>query len=150
MSILIEHSKGKNVTYVIDTEKKTVKAMLRTDKCEPEKAFQKAFLRAATQSGVVSVRPLDFFDPTFEIGCRYVGIARCHENDHDKFDIEFGKKLALARAKKKHNNAYASMLNSMTCFVETFAEELNDRCNDIWSKHQSATDEEQTLLEQTP
>ena len=49
---------------------------------------------------------MHFDEPAFRdiiINERYVGVAKCHE--HDTFDEEFGKKLALARANAKKADA---------------------------------------------
>ena len=148
MSIRIEHSKGKNVTYIIDENRKTVKAILRTDKYEPEKAFQKTFMRVATRSNNLTVRPTDFYDPEYGLASRYIGIAKCHEND--TFDPEFGMKLALARAKKKHNKAYYQQLATMSDFVCMLADELSIHCEDINGKFENCVDEENNLLKKTP
>ena len=44
----------------------------------------------------------------FHIRDYYIGIARCNEGD--AFDVEFGKKLALERARKKYHTAVHAQL----------------------------------------
>lgn len=95
-------TKSGNVTYYVNREKKTVVALIRCDMETPLYIFDRA-LDKLKNTSLISIGFENFNIRNAIINERYVGVARCHESD--TFDEEFGKKLALARAKAK--KAYA-------------------------------------------
>ena len=60
-------------------------------------------------------------DPRYLIDDTFVGIARCAAED--TFDEEYGKRLALSKAKAKRGRAINKMLNK---FYETRLRELDN------------------------
>ena len=95
-------TKSGNVTYYVNREKKTVVAVIRCDYETPLYIFDRVTDKL-NKTDVISIGFENFNIKNALINERYVGVARCHESD--TFDEEFGKKLALARAKAK--KAYA-------------------------------------------
>lgn len=89
---------SKNVTYYINYDKKVVVAVLKCDSETPIMIADNTIEKAKRDTDVLLVSPyvLNFDN---RIKGQFVGIARCNEND--VFDVEFGKELALARAKAK-------------------------------------------------
>ena len=87
-----------NVKYYINEEKRTVVAVIESNIFEVSFLFENAMREFMN---VVKNAPI--FDPVIDknyyIKNRYVGIAKCSPNDI--FDVEFGKQLALQRAKIK-------------------------------------------------
>lgn len=98
--------KSGNVTYYINRKKKTVVAVIECDIGTPLYIFNRMFDKFESTNGNKNLLDVHFDEPAFRntiINERYVGVAKCHEND--VFDEEFGKKLALARAKAKKADA---------------------------------------------
>ena len=91
-----------NVVFHVDKKNKVIVAVL---KCDPNEFFDitkntiSKFNRSHKSCGIDC--NIDWNIP--DLNREYVGIARCSEND--EFDEEFGKKLALARAKIKKADA---------------------------------------------
>lgn len=99
-------TKNGNVTYYVNREKKTVVAVIRCDIGTPLYIFDRMFDRFESVNGNRNLLDVHFDNFHIEnafINERYVGVARCHEGDI--FDEEFGKKLALARARAKKADA---------------------------------------------
>ena len=98
--------KSKNVTYYVNREKKTVVAVIQCDVLIPLYILDKVFDKFENANGNHNLLEMSFDDCHIRnafINERYIGIARCHNGD--TFDEEFGKKLALARAKAKKADA---------------------------------------------
>lgn len=144
MAITIEKSKGKNVTYVIDDQKKTVKAILHTDPYEPQETFTRKFESLLAQRSAAPVRPFDCYQEEYNTCSRYIGVAKCHETD--TFNKEFGKQLALARAKKKHNAAVAAEMNKMLTFLGDLTAAIIDTSAMISVRLDLANRDERELL----
>lgn len=95
----IEFSKSGNVVYTIDTDAKTVTAKIKCREEEPQNLFDGQLDRHICGSGLGVVDESDIFPAKFRIKTEYIGKAKCHPDD--TFDINFGKMLALERAKQK-------------------------------------------------
>ena len=91
--------KTKNVTYYINGWKKVVVAVLKCDKYTPVGIFNKAYCKAEYKNDTLGMYITDNGFENILVKEKYVGIAKC--SDNDEFDVEFGMKLALARAKEK-------------------------------------------------
>ena len=65
-----------------------------------------------------------FFWSDFKIKDTYRGIAKC--DPRDTFDVEYGKKLALERAKKKRAKAVNKALDK---YIETLMETIHRVAN---------------------
>lgn len=99
-------TKSGSVTYYVNRDKKTVVAVIECDIGTPLYIFNRMFDKFESTNGNKNLLDVHFDEPAFRntiINERYVGVAKCHE--HDTFDEEFGKKLALARAKAKKADA---------------------------------------------
>jgi hypothetical protein len=99
-------TKSGNVTYYVNCEKKTVVAVVRCDVLTPLCILDRVLDKFENVNGNHNLLEMCFDDCHVRnalINDHYVGIAKCHEGD--TFDEEFGKKLALARAKAKKADA---------------------------------------------
>ena len=99
-------TKSGSVTYYVNRDKKTVVAVIKCKIGTPVGIFDKVVKKLQKANGnknVLDVRGDYFKSQNVYINERYVGVAKCHE--HDVFDEEFGKKLALARAEAKKADA---------------------------------------------
>jgi len=95
-------TKSKNVTYYVNREKKTVVAVIMCNDFIPFYILDKVFDKFEDGNGNHNLLKMSFdyrHAHNALVNERYVGVAKCHESD--TFDEEFGKKLALARAKAK-------------------------------------------------
>jgi hypothetical protein len=144
MAIIIEQSKGKNVTYIINTDKKTVKAILHTDACEPQKAFDKIYYNLVARTDITPIRPVDNYQEDYCTNSKYVGISKCHGTD--VFDADFGKKLALARAKKKHYLAHLRQMRRMRRAILELNMAMGPAVMAVEHKLDLATTDEETLV----
>lgn len=140
-------TKTENVTYYVNEEKKTVVAVIKCDIATPIYILDKLFMKFVKSNGKNNL--LEMHSDNFNmnkafINKHYVGIAKCHEGD--TFDVEFGKKLALARAKSKKTDA---IQKNFFKFVEQL-DELNyvvDKKYDVlYRSHIDSTAEEYKLL----
>lgn len=106
-----------NVVFHIDKENKVVVAVLKSD---PNELFEMTsnmidkFNKTHKKCGIDCDMSWNFPD----LNCEYVGIARCSEND--EFNEEFGKKLALARAKIKKAYAIQKNFFEITNWLDDF------------------------------
>ena len=131
VKVRTEKSKGGNVKYTINEFDRTVKAVLKVDECEPQIIFDKAFSkRTSEQSGII-LRTTDFYDKAYTTKGFYEGVARCHPED--QFDVEFGKKLALERAKRKHFIAVARQVAEITTYIADLGCDMNKKLTSICS-----------------
>ena len=85
-----------DITYRVDKENKIVICWLSNCELIPEDRIHK----------YASIR---IYDKDFLINGTFKGVARC--SDEDEFDVEYGKKLALSRAKAKRCKAINEELN---------------------------------------
>jgi hypothetical protein len=90
----------------VNRDKKTVVAVIECDVGTPLYIFDRMFDKFENKNGNKNLLDVHFDNFNIKnvfVNERYVGVAKCHE--HDTFDEEFGKKLALARAKAKKADA---------------------------------------------
>lgn len=99
-------TKSGNVTYCVNRKKKTVVAIIKCSANVPLNIFDCVLDKFENKNGnknLLEVSFDNFYIKNAFIDNQFVGVARCHESD--TFDEEFGKKLALARAKAKKADA---------------------------------------------
>ena len=115
---MIEFSKSGNVVYHIDTESKTVVAKLRCHEDDPMTLIGSQLMKQTSGNGFgpLELSAYPFFFEEFKIQNDYIGKAKCHPDD--EFDIEFGKRLALLRAKQKYLNAVERVLEKSARWIE--------------------------------
>lgn len=118
----IEFSKNNNVVYYIDEEARTVKAKLRCSPYEPQDIFDRQTYKHIRGNGNGVVDELDYIIRRYQINDCYFGKAKCHPDD--VFDVEFGKRLALLRAKKKHLAAVEGTLDKMNMWLTGLRERM--------------------------
>lgn len=123
----IEFSKSGNVVYHIDSDKKTVVAKIKCSAFEPQQLFDSQLSKHICGTGLAVVGDQWTFDycvPKVCINSEYVGIAKCHPDD--EFNEEFGKRLALIRAKKKYFNAIEKKMLAIKDWIFDLAIRTND------------------------
>ena len=113
MSIRTEYSKSGNIKYEIDEEKRTVIAVLECSSDDANIVFQSACIKYGKGVGFGSMVPA--YRTKYQIKSEYVGKSKCHPDD--VFDVEFGKRLALLRAKDKYLRAMNDRLEDMIVWV---------------------------------
>ena len=122
-----EVSGGGNVTYYINEEAGVVVAKINAEKYEP---FNVA------ESVIDKIRRADEHNSPYEVfACggfkklmldkAYVGVAKC--SPEDKFDLETGKKIALARAQVKYHAALHDSLWVMATYFGDISMALGKR-----------------------
>lgn len=112
--IKIENSKGGNVQYLIDEDNRIVNAILYCSYRDPQMLFDKVVKNYIKGNGVGPVA-VGWDNEKYYINDYYMGTAKCHPDD--TFDIDFGKKLALARAKQKYQRAVCKTIFNMHNYV---------------------------------
>ena len=114
----IEFSKSGNVVYYINTESKTVVAKLRCHEDDPMTLIGSQLMKQTSGDGFgpLELAAYPFFFEEFKIQNDYIGKAKCHPDD--EFDIDFGKRLALLRAKQKYLNAVERVLGKSARWIE--------------------------------
>ena len=130
----IEFSKSGNVVYHIDTEAKTVIAKLRCNENDPMTLFGSQVMEQTAGEGFGPVEMSAFpqFFDKFKIQNDYYGIAKCHPDD--EFDIDFGKRLALLRAKQKYLDAVERVLDKSNKWIEQVANRIDRLCMSQYRK----------------
>lgn len=128
---MIEFSKSGNVIYHIDTETKTVVAKLKCHENDPMTLIGSQLMKQTSGDGFgpLELAAYPFFFEEFKIQNDYIGKAKCHPDD--EFDIEFGKRLALLRAKQKYLNAVERVLEKSNRWVE----EIGFRIDKLYMTH---------------
>lgn len=123
----VEFSKGGRVMYTVDRKNNLVTARFTCKEEEPQCMFDSQLrkLSNAFDGSCVAVES-DYACPAYYINRVYIGKAKCHPND--KFDPEFGKRLALLRAKEKHLRAVEKKLSLISRWVE----DLNNRTKKMY------------------
>ena len=119
----VEHSKSNNVVYYIDDEARTVTAELKCSPYEPQDILDCQIYKHLCGYGNGFIDELDYVVNKYAINSSYIGKAKCHPDD--EFNVEFGKRLALLRAKKKHLNAVERKLDKMTTWMNVFRERMH-------------------------
>lgn len=114
----VEFSKGGSVRYIINENAGIVFATLTCSKTEPQQQFLSIFKSVAAQSKgsieeIIIPQDFDVFDVMIDQS--YTGVAKCHPDD--KFNLEFGKALALQRAKEKHADSLLKQSEKIRHFL---------------------------------
>lgn len=139
---MIEFSKSGNVVYHIDTESKIVVAKLRCHENDPMTLIGSQLMKQTSGDGFgpLELAAYPFFFEEFKIQNDYIGKSKCHPDD--KFDIEFGKRLALLRAKQKYLNAIERVLEKSNRWVE----DVGFRINKLYMTHYRKAIENEIVL----
>ena len=114
----IEYSKSGNVVYHIDSDKRTVTAKIKCSPNDAQDLFDSQLNKHIFGTGLAVVGDqwtFDYCADRVAINKEYVGKAKCHPDD--EFDIDFGKKLALIRAKEKYLAAMEKKLATIRDWV---------------------------------
>lgn len=144
----IEFSKSGNVVYNIDTDKRTVTAKIKCSNNEAWNLFNSQLTKHIMGTGMAIVGDQWSFDYCYGysnaimMNDEYVGKAKCHPDD--EFDIEYGKMLALLRAKEKYLNAMCKRMDSIYDWINALryrvmktdyklTGELSNCCNDLYN-----------------
>lgn len=123
MANIIEKSKSGSVTWYINEETRTVVAKIQCNSFEVLDLVDKVIYQLTESQ--YSCTPNSPNEVPFYISARggkrfrikdyYIGKAQCSPSD--KFDVEFGKKLALLRAKQKYHFAVQKILIDYDMFL---------------------------------
>lgn len=127
-----EISKSGSVLYRIDDDNRTVEATIKCNPCDPQLLFDSQLYRHILGNGDGVVDNLEFAPNKFKIAVAYTGRSKCHPDDI--FDVEYGKRLALLRAKEKYQKAVEKKLFSISQWIST----LCGRVSNLYSKHYRA------------
>ena len=122
-------SKSGRVTYKINMDERTVIAKITCEKTDPQMVFDCKVARYIDGNGVGPLEISEYYENKYDISRVYVGKAKCHPDD--TFDEEFGKKLALLRAKNKYLKAMYYRLDDMRRWIS----KLNNTITDMTQEH---------------
>ena len=130
----IEFSKSGNVVYHIDTESKTVIAKLKCHENDPMTLIGSQLMKQTSGAGFgpLELAAYPYFFGEFKVRNEYYGKAKCHPDD--EFDIDFGKRLALLRAKQKYLDAVERVLDKSNKWVEEVASRIDRLCMSQYRK----------------
>ena len=121
----------KNVSYIIKADAGVVVAVLKTDPCETIDIFYNTLVSAhntiPARNRVVNVEASFLTAP---LKNQYVGVAKCSKND--KFDVEFGKKLALTRAKLKKTKAIQKRFDKYVDMMHEYYKAFEKKYDSIY------------------
>ena len=131
---MIEFSKSGNVVYHVDTESKTVIAKLKCHENDPMTLIGSQLMKQTSGAGFgpLELAAYPFFFEDFKVRNEYYGKAKCHPDD--EFDIDFGKRLALLRAKQKYLDAVEKVLDKSNKWVEQVANRIDRLCMSQYRK----------------
>jgi len=96
--------------YVVNKEKKVVVALMEDTMYNAIDFLEANYNKQESRYA---------YDRRDEMQNRYVGIARC--DNEDDFDVEYGKKLAKARARYKHDFDFTNIVRNHFKRVERAA-----------------------------
>lgn len=119
----IEYSNGGNIMYIVDEDNRIVNAILYCSYRDPQMLFDKVVKNYIKGNGNGPVA-VGWDNDKYYINDYYVGKAKCHPDD--TFDVEFGKRLALARAKQKYQRAVNKSIYAMHKYVYKLYSTIND------------------------
>lgn len=122
-----EYSKNKDVVFQIDTDKKTVEAIIVCNQYSPQVCVGRELEKYMDSNGIGVFDEMNLPLQKYKINSRYVGKAKCHPND--TFDIEFGKKLALLRAREKFHRAMTHKLEDIHEWINGLQDRVTNRYN---------------------
>ena len=134
-----------DVQYYINEEKRTVVAIIKCDINLPNKIFDRVFVnyQGDVKNSPVANGYCCYND--FCINKRFVGIAKCSPND--TFNVEFGKKLALQRAKVKKAKAVEKKYFKIVNAIEHLADLTGEKYNELYRNWVEESEREQKLLQ---
>ena len=134
-----------NVVYHVNKDKGVVVCILKCDTEEPRLIFEKA-LSKTYKAGHMAVCAI--YDPNgdTEVNEQYVGIARCSKND--TFNEEFGKKLALARAKVKKTYALQKQFFKYIDALDQVDYIVGKKHDKLYSEYSKSVEEATSLLKE--
>jgi len=121
-STSIEFSKSGNIVYRIDYQKRTVTAVLKCNESDPLNLFYSQLRKHICGNGVGPVISGMKYIEKYSISPEYIGIAKCHPDD--EFDVDFGKRLALIRAKHKYLNALGVKVENLYEWLYNLTERI--------------------------
>lgn len=107
-------------TYIVKPEEKIVIAVMEGTKEEPVRYDAINFIKRHSDFGNI----VELYRK-YRIRDRYVGIAKCH--DQDDFDEEFGKELAKRRALSKHHKDFAKKVRAFIGEIDRTREVISRR-----------------------
>jgi len=125
MSTITEVSKGGNVRFFINEEKRTVVARLNTDPDEPRAILDALCRRHSSTSKIGLLWALYSFNQNASVKPYYIGKAICDKRD--TFDVEVGKQIALKKAKIKLQSDVTDKLAKIYADLDTFVGQLGHR-----------------------
>ena len=134
-----------NVVFHIDKENGVVVAVLKCDPYELLSITNNTIykFRNDHREGSITCTP-DWGFP--DLNREYVGIARCSEND--EFDEEFGKRLALARAKAKKADAMQKNFFKVVEWLDDFNYFMGKKYDSLYRNWIELLKDKDALLEQ--
>lgn len=128
MALYHETSRSGNIRYDIDDSNGIVRATLFCSPDEPHILANNKIGKYISGEGNGPMRrqiPLE----KYRIHSAYQGIAKCHPDD--KFDVAYGKRLALLRAKEKYLRSVSMRLAE----IESWIQKLHEVTHDLNNKH---------------
>lgn len=134
-----------NVVYHINKDKGVVVCILKCDTEEPQLIFESTLFKIYRAD---NIRVCGIYDPNrnTKINEQYVGIARCSKND--TFDEEFGKKLALARAKVKKTYALQKQFFKYIDALDQVNYIVGKKHDKLYSAYSRSVEEATSLLKE--
>ena len=129
-----------SIKYHVNKEKGVVVAVLKCDPHEVHDVFCNLLYKHFNQGAIALYGDKNVIDS------RYVGIARCSEND--KFDEEFGKKLALARAKVKKSYAIYNKFYNYVEVKDKISEIIENKADKLFGNYLKECNVYDDLLEE--
>lgn len=109
MTVVNNFNSDGNVSYSIDEEKGRVTATIHCGLYADARFIANKLIKYVNaNNGQCPIRQAALYRPKRAMLTQYSGVAKCHPND--VFDVEFGKRLALARAQAKYHIALRKSL----------------------------------------
>ena len=120
----------KTVTYIIDEENRTVKAVIKNLKWDAVNSIFRIFIKEGIQ-----------FCPTKEnvLNSSYSATAKCSEKD--EFDVEKGKLIARRKAIVKYNKAKAAKMQKVYNKISKVEKSLKATIDYTTKKYEKFEDE---------
>lgn len=122
-------SNGGNVTYYINEEAGVVVAKIECMHREPDEIVESISWKLrrsdSRMEGINTYLAGD--NSRYELRPYYTGVAKCSPDD--TFDIEVGKRIALARAQIKYHEALGDILLDIAESVSVFVQTIADRAS---------------------
>lgn len=116
-------SKSENVTYFINRGAKEIVATIKCDENDPQWVFNSQLFKHIGGIDIGPIQETDTLVRKYKINSSYSGRAKCHPDD--EFNEEFGKRLALLRAKAKYLRAMEDKIYLMSNWVYGLKERID-------------------------